>query len=653
MAIDADFTVTLAGDIRHSSGTSHYTVLELHRFLQDLADDPEASGDDLVDITSPTPSARSTDNIIDLLGTFNIDDDAAEYFYDGSITQAGGDTVYSGLRVLGAVNTNTTQLMVIQDNDIYQFTTTPASPFWGDQSTGGYNGVEAAGILMRCLIKSRHNGADFDGQRIRVQAREWFDTYDFFNVQLGTGESVAAVGTTPDAQNDTLQATVTAYSHVTNTEGYQQIDLQNGAGNKPYYSKWTYGADTSSDGLKGMFEYVKDLTGNGTAKTVHGGFGGELFLGITHDVPYTSGAAFTEDETLVWGTRIWYDGLLSGPFTPGAYVTIGALGAAGRVMYDDAVNELIIALEDTSITILDNDVITEYPGVDEVATSTTAAVDTGTGGGSAVLNNSDSGGSGIVLAATGTTTGNLYIQLLTGSAPVNTLPLYGITSTSAATSSAPVSKTVPKMFLGSYTGSLIGAYGIGVLDTDLTSSDSLQALDDSSQQPPNNVTFTLSGLEIGEDYVLIGPKDVGNAFDFAQLTNTNALTLGVGNHTSLTVDEAIPADTPSSGTLRVTLDDGRIRLIAYSSWTGSIFTVADESWIDPDDAGIGNGVMISYIDKLAASADETFTGVYKGSATQLWIRVRDGGVTPIKTFESPGTLGSSGGSAVAGRITDL
>jgi len=255
-----------------------------------------------------------------------------------------------------------------------------------------------------------------------------------------------------------------------------------------------------------------------------------------------------------------------------------------------------------------------------------------------------------LLGATGAATGTHYIQLLTGSAPVATIPLYGITSTAAAVAEAPTTRTLPKIFLGSYTGSLIGAYGIGVLDTDLTASDTLQALDGTSQQPPNNVTFTLSGLVIGEDYALIGPKAGGNDFDFAALTlNT---TLNTGSETSLIVDEAIPTDTPTSGTLRVTLDDGRVRKIAYSVWATSTFTITDESWVDPNDATAGVGVMISYIDKVAAATDESFTGVYKGSATSLWIRVRDGGATPIKTFESPGTLGSAGGSAVAGRITD-
>jgi hypothetical protein len=840
MTVAADFTVTLAGDIRHASGATNYTVLDLHRFLQDLADDAEAAGNDIVDITSTTPSSRSTDNIIDLLGTFNIDDDAAEYFYDGSITQAAGNTVYSGLRVLGATNNNNTQLAIIQDNALYTFTPDANLPFWGDQSAGGYNGITAQGILMRCLIKSRVNGADIDGQKIRVQSRHWGDTFDFFAVQLGTGESVGAIGTTPDAQNDTGQGTVNAYSHVTNTEGYQTIDLSNGGGALPYYSKWTYGADTSADGLKGMWEYIKDVSAHGTVmvdaqdetsydnaptsegtfvggdgaagtahvvadvltmdcgclvtvdtidgnddvvtfdinnagcsgdkfpgetiaqasstgsgdsftltldtdnvtadKTVHGGLNGNLLLGVTHSYAYNNGAAFTEDETVVWGTRFFYDTLVAGPFTPGNYVTIGANGAAGRVLYDDAVDELVVALEDTSISILGDDVVTEFPGPGAGATTTTAAVNTGlitaqdetsyddsptsegvfdggtsgyaasdvitlsngatvlvdtvsagdvteftvqtagstpvvdtvltetsnTGAGSgtftltpgvdnfianvATLDNNKSGGTGILLAATGAATGSHYIQLLTGVAPVNLLPLYGITSAASADVNGTVTaRTIPKIFLGSYTGSLIGAYGIGVLSTDLTASDTIQELGGTNQTPPNNVTFTVSGLITGEDYVLVGTKAGGNDFNFAQLTLNG--TLSTGSETSLVVNEAIPADTPSSGTLRVTLDDGRIRKIAYSAWVTSTFTITDESWSDPEDATAGVGVMISYIDKLATAAQETFTGVYTSPRT-LWIRVRDGGGTPIKTFEVSGSLGSAGGSAVASRITD-
>ena len=289
MAIADDFTVAVNGDIRHSANTNHYTVLELHRFLQDIADDETpATADDYVDITSATPSERSTDNIVTLINSYNIDDDASEYFYAGSITQDDGDTVYSGLKVLGAVNDSDTQLMVIQDNDYYQFTTTPDSPFWGTQATGGYNGDAAGGVLMRTLIKTRQYGADIDGKKIRVQARAWGDSYDFFNATLGQGEGVAAIGTTPDAQNTTAIATVQGWSAgdiPTNVEGFQGIDINNGNGSFNYYSKWTY--NTNALAMKAVWEHIKEITGNDSpeAATPHS-MNGELFLGVTHSWAY-------------------------------------------------------------------------------------------------------------------------------------------------------------------------------------------------------------------------------------------------------------------------------------------------------------------------------------------------------------------------------
>lgn len=652
MAIADDFSVAVNGDIRWTGTTGSYTVLELHRFLQDLADDASASGNDLVDITSDTPSDRSTDNIITLLGTYNIDDDAAEHLFAGSITQSGGDTVYSGLQVLGAVNNTNTQLMVIQDNDIYQFTPTPASPFWGTQATGGLNGNAAAGILMRCLIKSRDNGADIDGKRIRVQAREWGDTYDFFNVTLGQGESVAAIGTTPDAQNDTAQGTVTAYTHVTNsggtanapTGGYQQIDLNNGAGPRDYYSAWTYGADTSGDQLKGVWEYIKDLSGNGTAKTIDS-INGELFLGITHQVNYDTeaGGPYTERETIVWGTKLFYDTLVSGPFTPGNYVTIGSNGAAGRVLYDDGVDELTVALEDTSITLLNNDVITEYSGPGASATTTTAAVDTG---GGAVVDNDKSGGSALLLALDDNgATGTLWFQLLTGSPPVDNLPIRGVTSGATSLANlAPTSRTVPKIFLGSYTGTLIGAFGVGVVSANLTASDTIEDLAGVTQTPPNNVTFTVSGLVSGEDRVLVGPRAAG-ILQKDQFFHVGNL---ITSSTKVQINTNIPPDTPTAGDIRVQDSDGVFLETPYTSYDSSVFTLTG-TFGGTSDSGLDT--FISYIDELATGPTATFTSVYD-SDRDLFVRVRDGGLTPIKTFEAPATLGNAGGSVAAIRTTD-
>jgi hypothetical protein len=186
MAIADDVSVAVSGNIRYTGSTPNYTVLELHRYLQGLADDAQASGDDLVDITSTTPSDRSTDQIITLNSPYNIDDTLARHLYDGSITQDGGNTVYSGLRVVGTVVSGT-EPMIVQDNKVL-----PA--WWGT----GVNADAANLIIMKILVKTRSGGADIDGKRIRVLARELASQYKEFPVTLGLANSVAAISTSTD-----------------------------------------------------------------------------------------------------------------------------------------------------------------------------------------------------------------------------------------------------------------------------------------------------------------------------------------------------------------------------------------------------------------------------------------------------------------------
>lgn len=649
MAIADDFSIATNGDIRHTSGTTHYTVLELHRYLGAHADDQQASGDDLVDITSFTPSERATDNIVELKDhaassgpTYNIDDTTAEFFYGGSVKQKGGDELYSGLRILGSVNDNDTIVKVIQDNDEYQFTTTPATPFWGDQSTGGYNGDAAGGVLLRVLIKSRVDGADLDQKQIRVQARQWGDSYDFFNVTLAEGEAVAALGTTPDAQNDTLQATVQAWSGgdiPTNTEGFQLIDLNNGNGNQEYYSQWTF--NTNAQGLKAIWQWGKDITSTGTASTLYG-TNGEFFLGNTHSIIFdTDAGSFTENEILTWGTTITYDTGVGVPFTIGEYVTIGVLGAAGKVVSGGvgATGDIVVALENTSITLVDGDTIT---GITSGATAdiNTTIIDNDKSGGTAILLGLDDDGA----------TGNLYIQMITGTIPSNDQEITGRTSSNTALVNVTVTaKTISKVFIGSYTGSLIGAYGLGVDPDDLTASDTVTPLVGATQTPPNNQTFTVFGLVNTEDRVLVAPR-TGSLLEYAQLTlNT---TLSSGTETAVVVTAAIPADTPQTGIIRIRLDSGIYRYQAYLSWVTSTFTIASTSFVgDPATTGSTDDVFISYIDKVATGTSEAVALVYDADR-DLFVRVRDGGGTPIKTYEASASFTSTGGSATASRITD-
>lgn len=92
MLVSSDWTVTRSngnvryiGDDHGGSAPSYATVIEFHRWLQGLADDAVASGDDELDITNMDPSRRSTDNIITLINGYNIGATEAEHLYDGSI----------------------------------------------------------------------------------------------------------------------------------------------------------------------------------------------------------------------------------------------------------------------------------------------------------------------------------------------------------------------------------------------------------------------------------------------------------------------------------------------------------------------------------------------------------------------------------------
>ena len=743
MAIGDDFSVAVNGDIRHTTNTNNWTVLALHRWLQDLADDEATANNELVDITSDTPSERSTDNIITLNGTYNIDNDAAEYLYAGSITQTSGDTVYSGLQVLGAVNNSDTQLHIIQNNQLYPFTTDDTAPFWGDQSSGGYNGVPASGILMQVMIKSRDNGADIDGKRIRVQARSWGDTYDFFNVTLGQGVSVAAIGTTPDAQNTTPVGAVTTYTHVVDSGGtanapvggYQTIDLGNGNGAQPYYSKWTYGANTSGDLLKGIWEYIKELSGHGSpittgldetaltsftggssynvadvitmsdgsTVTVDVGTGaiteftinsttgdsslkagdvltqvsatpatgtgftitvltanlvaqktinaldGQLFLGITHSSATAApSAAFAEQGIIAWGTAFAYDGgTTTSAATRGDRVVFSG-GAGGEITF---IEDTVANTSGTIYCMLDS-------GETAPADPETFIVynDAGSNIANAVINGAvgAEGGGGTALLLADDTGGDvLYYQLLTGVAPGTSKTIVGnVPATTAVTSGTAVAKTIPKTFLGSYTGSLIGAYGIGLLDANLLATDTVEDLLGATQTPPNNVTFTVTGLVFDDannnDRVLVGPRAAGilqkDQFD----VTGNAL---VSGNTTIEINVAIPTDTPAAGNIRVENNANVYLQTPYASYTGNVFTLTGTYG---DTAALTNNVFISYIDAnvVTATTSLEFTSVFL-STRDLFIRVRDGGATPIKTFEAPSQLTSSGGTIAAIRTTDL
>jgi hypothetical protein len=253
-------------------------------------------------------------------------------------------------------------------------------------------------------------------------------------------------------------------------------------------------------------------------------------------------------------------------------------------------------------------------------------------------------------------TGNFHFQLTKGVAPLDNTRLYDATDhTDYYTCDADaVERAVSTPFVGQSTGSaLIGAYGLGMEAGDTAAADTFFDLQNNPINPPNNVTMTASGF-ISGDYVLCTEKHASNLdINFTQMAlNASYTTAGI---TSISV-VAIPSDTPTTagtkGSIRIQRDDGLYSLHRYTSWDGGTddFTIPSTDF-STNNATTGNNVFVGYLDYVASGTSDSFSYVYSADRTHF-MRVRDGGATPIKTAEGTGVMGSTGGTISINRIDD-
>jgi len=275
------------GDPHTGAAPSYATVIEFHRWLQDLADDQEFTGDDQLDMISINPSSRSTDNIIALLGNYNIDQTASEHLYDGSIIQSNGDTIYDGIVNFGNAGIN---IQILQNGSRI------TNDFWNNN--GGLNADSAQGISHRFMLLVRDAGADIDGRRLIGITREYGKTYSEFKINgTSRGNNVLALSNSTDLNNQTAEATIATYTTITNIkEGYNLLDVDGDGNNEAYYSQW----DKDVYSINDLYEYLKYLTRRGSTSTLYG-LNGEEFRGITHEIDVdTPTGTFTEPEQVSW-----------------------------------------------------------------------------------------------------------------------------------------------------------------------------------------------------------------------------------------------------------------------------------------------------------------------------------------------------------------
>jgi hypothetical protein len=257
MPIDSDFSISATGDIRHVSGSAVYSVLDLHAWLQGLADDAEASGDDNLDMLRPVPSkldgprdaavASRLNLLTEGAFAFNLDDTAAQYINFGSVKQTAAAVQYSGLKTIGGI-VAASPIYVVQSGS-------KLTKFWSD----GH---------VQILVKVRTGGSLIDSGNVTAFSRKWGQTYSHFDVNLAAGgESNAALQTALDGSIVLSEANAGLLSSkVTVTFGDTTLDIGNGNGSKAY--KGTIALSNSCT-LQEAYQYLQYLTRESSAATLN------------------------------------------------------------------------------------------------------------------------------------------------------------------------------------------------------------------------------------------------------------------------------------------------------------------------------------------------------------------------------------------------
>jgi len=700
------------GNDHNGAAPSYATVIQLHRWLQGLADDPVSSGDDEMDATDVLPSSRATDNLITLLGSYNINAIAAEHLYDGSIVQGTGGTevYYDGIVNFGNVGV----VIQLQQNgavlvdDFWNYgvggadTTSAGAAFMTDTGqswttdqwvgyviknttdgsqalitantattvTGvlfggtantwtsadaylisqGLNSDSAQGISHRFLIQTRTAGADIDGRVLLGTNRTFGNTYGEFKINgTSRGNNVLALSDAGDLNNTTARATTDAYTDVfidrtvttatisgVNATGQTILNVSDG-------TQFAVGdfimTAVDNHEYKIVSIATNALTLNRNLVTATTGGEATYTLNIGFSQIDVNNDTISENYYAHWDR--------------GAQ-SVNSFFEYTKNLSADATNHYLYGIPGELFRGISHEFVIDTPtGTFEAVESVSWTA--GTAG---------TAGTGQMLAIDSPTAGTkMWVQLLTGGTPGDNATITGGSSTATALVNVTVtdrSSLIKTPFVGASTGSaLIGSYGLTIQTADLSSNDKVFDLTNAQITPPNNVTFTVSGVVTAEDYILVGPWD-GTTTDangdpeinYNQLT-VNA-TINTDNITSLVTASPIPSDTPSTGFIRVVDDNSFFRKLHYSSWTGSTFTIdttdGQEDFLTVN-ATAGNNVFIAYIDLVATAGSEAFTFVYS-TDRQFVIKVRDGGGTPIKEYITSGTMGVNGGSTTAIRTAD-
>jgi hypothetical protein len=615
-SIASDWTInTTLETIKHTSGTTVYSVRELYSWLLDYFDELGYL-DDQIPIVASTPTEYNLTN-----GWF-VDDESFKYLTGGAVTSVGqsgeiylltfqsggyteavtgdigklvhnsGSTHTGSLvdydnttrkwwvkKVLGTITAEvltitsgtgagTTTSVATGESiwsnvftlgslvsattiDIYQ-NDTQISPWW---STGHID----------ILVKVKESGTENDGGNLTVLARTYGSLYDHFVIDASAGRNPIPLAAFTDGNNQTSLGTVAGYAGITFTFGHTSKDSGNGNGLRPY----DVIIECNNHSLQHIYEYLKYVTRTGSSTTLNG-VNGEFY-------------------TAVGDVRFDYDNEASGPFVEGERIN-GTSGAYGYLV---------------------------------------SLIDSGT-------------------------TGTLVLRNVHGTF-IDNMNLSGVTSGATAQVFGGVTAISPQKQapFGSFAGGqFFGAQGVWLDNVATADTNNYQLIDSTgtTQAPATGIVLKVTGLAVGDRVSMF--RTTGDNEIVDKSVYTSHASSNTSGSSTFIVQETISADTPTlGGTIRVVHRDAAGAILeehtyTYTSWTGSTFTLSDTLSISysADDTA-----FVPYIDIEAISTSTQVAVTYPGSNRYVVTSVRKKGIIP---FTVKGVVESTGLTVTAIRTTD-
>jgi hypothetical protein len=166
------------------------------------------------------------------------------------------------------------------------------------------------------------------------------------------------------------------------------------------------------------------------------------------------------------------------------------------------------------------------------------------------------------------------------------------------------------------------------------------------QAPIVTYVRAVTGVPTGSSVLLA----VRSANGFA---NLNQFTLASGNNSgnsTLLISTSIPADTPTSGLVRVARNTGVEDRLAYTSWSGSTFTLSGTL---PATYSAGNGCYVGYLDVINSASTTITASLQYVADRNVVLTIRQGsGSGKLQEYQSNYTLTNQDSSIPFTAISD-